>query len=1151
MGSAAHREGSFSREFSSLLSRGCLSTSRIDMDALEDYVCPLATSELILLPVTGLECVGDRLLAGEGPDVLVYSLDFGGHLRMIKRVQNLLGHYLIHGFRVRPEPNGDFDLEAMVAVFGSKGLRVVKISWGQGHFRELWRSGLWNMSDWIWDARWLEGNIALALGHNSVVLYDPIVGCILQEVPCTDRCTLSSACLIGDAWKELTIVAGAVSNQLLVWYPATALADNKPVAPDRRISGHVGIIFSMSYLESKGLLATASEDRSVRIWKVGDLRVPGGRVQNIGHCFGHSARVWQVKLLENYLISAGEDCVCLVWSHEGEILQAFRGHQGRGIRAIATHERQAWVITGGDDSGIRLWHLVRRGYRGLGVSALCFKSRSRPGTLKAVTLAGSWRLLAVTDTGALYLYDVEVKCWEQLLEDKHFQSYCLLEAAPGPEGFGLCAMANGEGCIKIVPINTPTAAVDQTLFPGKVHSLSWALRGYEELLLLASGPGGVVACLEISASPSGKAIFVKERCRYLLPPSKQRWHTCSAFLPPGDFLVCGDRRGSVLLFPSRPGLLKDPGVGGMTGAGAGAPGVGSGGSGGGNAFTGLGPVSTLPSLHGKQGVTSVTCHGGYVYTTGRDGAYYQLFVRDGQLQPVLRQKSCRGMNWLAGLRIVPDGSMVILGFHANEFVVWSPRSHEKLHIVNCGGGHRSWAFSDTEAAMAFAYLKDGDVMLYRALGGCTRPHVILREGLHGREITCVKRVGTITLGPEYGVPSFMQPDDLEPGSEGPDLTDIVITCSEDTTVCVLALPTTTGSAHALTAVCNHISSVRAVAVWGIGTPGGPQDPQPGLTAHVVSAGGRAEMHCFSIMVTPDPSTPSRLACHVMHLSSHRLDDYWERQHNRHRMVKADPETRYMSLAVCELDQPSLGPLVAAACSDGAVRLFLLQDSGRILQLLAETFHHKRCVLKVHSFTHEAPNQRRRLLLCSAATDGNLAFWDLTTVLDHGSTVLEPPVDPGLPYRLGTPSLTLQAHSCGINSLHTLPTREGHHLVASGSEDGSLHVFVLAVEMLELEEAMGEGGLVPQLRVLEEYCVPCAHAAHVTGLKILSPSIMVSASIDQRLTFWRLGHGEPTFMNSTVYHVPDVADMDCWPVSPEFGHRCALGGQGLEVYNWYD
>ena len=40
------------------------------------------------------------------------------------------------------------------------------------------------------------------------------------------------------------------------------------------------------------------------------------------------------------------------------------------------------------------------------------------------------------------------------------------------------------------------------------------------------------------------------------------------------------------------------------------------------------------------------------------------------------------------------------------------------------------------------------------------------------------------------------------------------------------------------------------------------------------------------------------------------------------------------------------------------RLFLLQDSGRRLQLLAETSHHKRCVLKVHAFTHEAPNRRR-------------------------------------------------------------------------------------------------------------------------------------------------------------------------------------------------
>lgn len=54
-----------SRELSCLLGSGNHRGLVTDMDAHEDYVWPRATSELILLPVTGLECVGERLLAGE------------------------------------------------------------------------------------------------------------------------------------------------------------------------------------------------------------------------------------------------------------------------------------------------------------------------------------------------------------------------------------------------------------------------------------------------------------------------------------------------------------------------------------------------------------------------------------------------------------------------------------------------------------------------------------------------------------------------------------------------------------------------------------------------------------------------------------------------------------------------------------------------------------------------------------------------------------------------------------------------------------------------------------------------------------------------------------------------------------------------------
>lgn len=81
-------------------------------------------------------------------------------------------------------------------------------------------------------------------------------------------------------------------------------------------------------------------------------------------------------------------------------------------------------------------------------------------------------------------------------------------------------MVNGEGRVKVVFINILIVVVDLILFYGKVYSLSWVLRGYEEFLLLVLGFGGVVVCLEILVAFFGKVIFVKERCRYLLFLSK-------------------------------------------------------------------------------------------------------------------------------------------------------------------------------------------------------------------------------------------------------------------------------------------------------------------------------------------------------------------------------------------------------------------------------------------------------------------------------------------------------------------------------------------------------------------------------------------------------------------------------------------------------
>lgn len=62
---AARRAGSSRESASRVLAVAPAAAGAAGMDAHDDYVWPRASSELMLLPVTGLECVGERLLAGE------------------------------------------------------------------------------------------------------------------------------------------------------------------------------------------------------------------------------------------------------------------------------------------------------------------------------------------------------------------------------------------------------------------------------------------------------------------------------------------------------------------------------------------------------------------------------------------------------------------------------------------------------------------------------------------------------------------------------------------------------------------------------------------------------------------------------------------------------------------------------------------------------------------------------------------------------------------------------------------------------------------------------------------------------------------------------------------------------------------------------
>ncbi|KAM3618800.1 uncharacterized protein V6R79_025090 [Siganus canaliculatus] len=1235
-------------------------------------------SAALVAPVTALEFLQDTfLLTGEGPVLTVYSLH--PHPKACASV-SLLQHCRIHGIRPRgwrsasqlDSATGTFEGEKDepcfydLAVFGGKAVRLVRLHVTPRDEEDLrWEilSPLMELQDWALDVRWLLGDkhslLCVAVAHNSALLLDATTGHVLLQRSCMEGCLLYSALLLThETWEDTVIVGGTVFNQLVLWKPGggNTSTDTVHKAPvERRLLGHSGVIFNITYLQEKGCLASASDDRSVRVWGVGALGGPGGTCGDLSPVclmvlYGHQARVFSVRLSPGKVFSAGEDGACLVWDWAGggKVIRTLKGHRAGGVRALAvsegTGEEERWVATGGADGGVRLWRVKGSEERKEEVVSEKLNDLKFPGEglPKVVCPAGEgdentgWnqsKFVVCTDLGTVHQYSDGQ--WEMLWQGSaEFQSYCVMETTTGcirgsTEKVTLCAVGNLSGCIQVFPISHPQCGILLTGGSSKIHSVIW-LNGKKSMHLLASGADGLVYRWSIDAEHNDLTSIILSANplpSFLLPPCAKRWLTAAVSLRSGShgsLWVCGDRRGSLLLFQEGEKLKhtmeeserkdeNDPA---------------------------LHPLSCLFGVHGKQGVTSVCEYQGLLYSAGRDGCVRVFRVRpttpEGESQgqgvenkgglqlEILRvQRACKGMEWLERvlilepetsvaekeeenlgnysktskenlsekLEVTEDGKsenkakearFVIVGFHAVHFVVWDPVRQERLLAVPCGGGHRSWSLWPSCRGVwpgygALVFIKQGAVLASQPPGKVPgrAGGWGLREGVHGRGIGCVCRLGrmrgtrneirTAMNSSPRNVSGTEEKDGLEDGGKTGEgeggYWEIVVTGGEDTSLTVLALQPDSGSVRVLSVITDHISSVRTLTA--VTCPERSGDNQT-LSALLLSAGGRAQMQCYRLLIGWDTQRllPS---CQVIQVASHRLDEQWERRRNRHKLVKMDPETRQVSgcdpgssrksqrwrlkhfclclfryMSVVTVDENTDVCRVAVACSDGALRLFTVSEDKHQIELLWETFHHQRCVLSVASCSLEDGKGNRYGLLFSAATDGKIAVWDVTEASSlsaaSSSSTPTPPI----------PCLDIPAHQSGVNSLAVCADKWGQQeggclvTVASGGDDGQLTVSTIKVQFPEDGKARGsrEFSQIPsstdshpsdQLHVhlLSQSHVPLAHAAPLTSLKLLNSGLVVSTSSDQRVCLWRLGTSSVSHIGALCSHVADAAGLAVW------------------------
>lgn len=164
-----------------------------------------------------------------------------------------------------------------------------------------------NFCDWILEVQLKDGRIYALLTSNKLGVFDLQTN-QRQIIACPEKFTLYAAKFLDESADnqttgssdhgrvQITVAAGTVFSEILICnYHGTDCTITE------RLTGHDGSLFSIDYRPDLQLLASASDDRTVRLWSRASGRFVCTQV-----LYGHEARIWQVKLTSRCIVSIGE-----------------------------------------------------------------------------------------------------------------------------------------------------------------------------------------------------------------------------------------------------------------------------------------------------------------------------------------------------------------------------------------------------------------------------------------------------------------------------------------------------------------------------------------------------------------------------------------------------------------------------------------------------------------------------------------------------------------------------------------------------------------------------------------------------------------------------------------------------------------------------
>ncbi|KAJ5103250.1 hypothetical protein N7532_003779 [Penicillium argentinense] len=1057
------------------------------------------------LPITALKTFewGQRLFVfqGQGPFSRIVDDQTGNVVAQIQAFKR----NNVHGFI--PLPYQQKDGHARVIIWGGQSIRAADLVFGPDDSISLSPiSSEFLAPDWILSGCAAVGDglaSAYLITANNALLSLKLVqsepsqhqfSICIHQLTTSVKSILYSADLVALSASHLLIASGTAFGETIVW--SCFINESKSPNPEaigsihHFFTGHDGSIYGVRISpkiqtinggKSGRLLASCSDDRTVRIWDISDcdsksaedhsaystdgfeLRSTGfgstatehsglGSESCIAKSFGHAARIWGIKfrsMREDYpnnlgIVTRGEDCNCVEWdlnwetSATGETQYQLRQtasihrHSGKHIWSMDLCSRgvETVVFTGGADGALKSFKIREDG---------SLKPPEPPVNLKKEKLRGPKNfalvapdcLLAFSMSNELQLGHLSpgenvTTAWETLCVIEDLSSFI---AMAGIHKLGLVLLGNSKGLIRLYNHGT---------------------RSLCELVTLGERALGLFP-LESTLQPdsfSFIASYLSDEKATLVTVND--WNTSSpqveatTFALPGKpydiasagvthdqkYLLIGSKLGGLAVYRnSGLGLSSEPVVLDRHAHGG----------------EGTNYIQALPQAKEHQSGDS---H--YILTCGRDDTYCVREIKtskDGNdvlsFETIHQTSSGLGNNLSGAYHDEVSGDLMLYGFKGQTFVLRNESQQNDIASFVSGGARRAWAFhpgvNGSDDAL-FVYKEGSKLQTIRIQKSRNRS---LRLGCHGREIKSM---------------------DCRAAVPGQPL--LFATAAEDATLRIMspsdnAMQGPWGSFQTHHILKAHDSGIQHVS-WS-------KDGQ-----YLFSSAADEEFFVWKIGSVPP------FGVTVMLLAKAPTPD-----------VKSEVRITNFDMVEVEESGSGKGFLLCLTMSNSKIKIFHFSPKSRQFTQLAKGQYMTNCLTEAHFVVKESS-----ISLVTAATDGYFTLWDLTSTLDpfytvHSSTTkLKSALDSS---SISPENITCesryQVNSNSIKAMELLRLSDTVVMVLTGSDDNSISLSLLKTSSTSTSRNA-------QVATVS---IPDAHTASVTTLKVIDQQTIRDAESDSIIT----------------------------------------------------